>query len=62
MSRFRLLGAVLVCVLMTVPAVAAPPALAEEPVVLTIGVGEDLDSANPFTGLSSLAYEAFTLQ
>ncbi len=62
MSRFRLLGAALMCVVMSVPTVAASPVFAEEPVVLTIGVGEDLDSANPFTGLSSLAYEAFTLQ
>lgn len=37
-------------------------AQADEPVVLTIGIGEDIDSANPFTGLSSLAYEVFTLQ
>ena len=40
----------------------AAPAQAEDPVVLTIGIGEDIDSANPFTGLSSLAYEIFTLQ
>lgn len=38
------------------------PAQADEPVVLTIGINEDIDSANPFTGLSSLAYEIFTLQ
>jgi peptide/nickel transport system substrate-binding protein len=57
-----MLGAALICAVISVPMVASQPALAEDPVVLTIGVGEDLDSANPFTGLSSLAYEAFTLQ
>lgn len=42
--------------------IAVPSASADEPVTLTIGVSEDIDSANPFTGLSSLAYEVFALQ
>ena len=58
----RLVTAAAALALMVAPAAVAAPAQAEDPVVLTIGVGEDIDSANPFTGLSSLAYEIFTLQ
>ena len=62
MSRIRLLGAAFLTIAISLPFAGATSAAADEPVVLTIGVGEDLDSANPFTGLSSLAYETFTLQ
>ena len=62
MSRIRLVIAGLVIALVGLPLAASPASAADEPVVLTIGIGEDLDSANPFTGLSSLAYELFTLQ
>jgi peptide/nickel transport system substrate-binding protein len=44
---------------------AATPALSsavDDSQILTIGITDDLDSANPFTGLSSLSYEIFTLQ
>lgn len=59
----RLLVALVAPVLaLALPLASAAPAVAEEPVVLTIGISEDIDSANPFTGLSSLAYELFTLQ
>jgi len=49
-------------VIMLAAALLAGNARADEPVVLTIGINEDIDSANPFTGLSSLAYEVATLQ
>jgi len=59
----RLLVALAAPVLaLALPLAPAAPAVADEPVVLTIGINEDIDSANPFTGLSSLAYELFTLQ
>ena len=59
----RLLVALAAPVLaLALPLASAAPAVADEPVVLTIGINEDIDSANPFTGLSSLAYELFTLQ
>ncbi|MSV43630.1 MAG: hypothetical protein F2911_09185 [Actinobacteria bacterium] len=41
---------------------SAEPVSAGDPVVFTIGVTQDIDSANPFTGLSSLAYEVFQMQ
>ncbi|MSW11892.1 MAG: ABC transporter substrate-binding protein, partial [Actinobacteria bacterium] len=62
MSRIRLLGAAFLTMAISLPFAGLPTATADEPVVLTIGIGEDLDSANPFTGLSSLAYETFTLE
>ena len=62
MSRIRLLGAAFLTVAISLPFAGLTSVAADEPVVLTIGIGEDLDSANPFTGLSSLAYETFTLQ
>ena len=58
----RLLTAVSALALVIAPTAIAVPAQAQDPVVLTIGVSEDIDSANPFTGLSSLAYELFTLE
>ncbi len=58
----RFLAALAALAICTVPVAVVTPAHAEDPVVLTIGIGEDIDSANPFTGLSSLAYEIFTLQ
>jgi peptide/nickel transport system substrate-binding protein len=33
-----------------------------EPVVLTIGITQDIDSANPFTGIVAEAYEIFQLE
>ena len=62
MSRIRLLGAAFLTVAISLPFAGLTSVAADEPVVLTIGIGEDIDSANPFTGLSSLAYETFTLQ
>ncbi|MEI8056165.1 MAG: ABC transporter substrate-binding protein [Actinomycetes bacterium] len=38
------------------------PSAAAPKVVFTIGLTTDMDSANPFTGLSSLAYEVFQMQ
>ena len=41
---------------------SATSGAAAAPIVFTIGVTQDLDSANPFTGLSSLAYEVFQME
>jgi peptide/nickel transport system substrate-binding protein len=40
----------------------SPSGSAAKPVTMTIGITSDIDSANPFTGYSSLAYEVFALQ
>jgi len=58
----RFLPAVAAIALVLAAGVPAAQAAADDPVVLTIGINEDIDSANPFTGLSSLAYEVATLQ
>ena len=34
----------------------------EEKVVLTVGITQDIDSANPFTGIVAEAYEIYQLQ
>ena len=41
---------------------SASPTPSAPPSVLTIGVTQDIDSANPFTGLSSVACEVFQMQ
>ena len=52
----RLLVALAAPVLaLALPLASAAPAVAEEPVVLTIGINEDIDSANPFSLGFSLA-------
>ena len=58
----RLLTALVAAAVIALPLCVAAPASADDPVTLTIGTMDDIDSANPFTGLSSLAYEVFTLQ
>ena len=42
-------------------AVAAPATEKDTPVVLTVGVKQDIDSLNPYTGVTVAAYEAWTL-
>ncbi|HEX4493617.1 MAG TPA: ABC transporter substrate-binding protein [Acidimicrobiia bacterium] len=46
----------------TVGAVQATAATKKKPVVLTIGVKQDIDSLNPYSGVSVAAYEAWTLE
>jgi peptide/nickel transport system substrate-binding protein len=41
---------------------SASPSGTAEPVVLTIGITQDIDSANPFTGIVAEAYEVYQLQ
>lgn len=38
------------------------PASAADPVVLTVGITQDIDSANPFTGYLAEAYEIYQLE
>lgn len=44
------------------PILPSPPAQAADPVVFTVGIGNDVDSLNPFTGILAEAYEAYQLQ
>ena len=44
------------------PVVIALPAQAADPVVFTVGMEQDVDSLNPFTGVLAEAYEIFQLQ
>ena len=62
MRRLTRLAAAAVGTGMLLGLTLAPGAAADEPTVLTIGVTQDIDSANPFTGLSSVAYEVFQTQ
>jgi len=41
---------------------SASPAAPAEKVVLTVGITQDIDSANPFTGIVAEAYEIYQLQ
>jgi peptide/nickel transport system substrate-binding protein len=41
---------------------AGAPASAADPVVLTVGITQDIDSANPFTGYLAEAYEIYQLE
>ena len=41
---------------------SATASSASDPVVLTIGITQDIDSANPFTGIVAEAYEIFQLE
>ena len=41
---------------------SAGASAADDPVVLTIGITQDIDSANPFTGIVAEAYEIYQLQ
>ena len=62
MRRFTRLATAVVGIGMLLGLGLAPGAAADEPKILTIGVTQDIDSANPFTGLSSVAYEVFQTQ
>jgi peptide/nickel transport system substrate-binding protein len=42
-------------------AVSSTAATKKKPVVLTVGVKQDIDSLNPYTGVAVAAYEAWTL-
>ena len=49
--------------MIVVPAgVAAPTAQAADPVVFTVGILNDVDSINPFTGILAESYEIYQLQ
>ena len=42
--------------------VGASPASSTGKVVLTVGMTEDIDSANPFTGIAAVSYEIFQME
>ena len=44
------------------PAAIAQPAQAADPVVFTVGILNDIDSLNPFTGILAESYETYQLQ
>ena len=58
----RLIAGVAAATIVAVPAAAAPPAQAADPVVFTVGILSDIDSLNPFTGILAESYEMFQLQ
>ncbi|HEU0244874.1 MAG TPA: ABC transporter substrate-binding protein [Candidatus Limnocylindrales bacterium] len=58
-SRRRSSAALLLAVSMLLP--AAAPVAAADPVVLTVGTTQDLDSTNPFNTYLVVGYEAFQL-
>ena len=58
----RLVATIGTGVLLALALSPATAATADDKTTLTIGVTQDLDSANPFTGLTSVAYEIFQLQ
>jgi len=62
MRRFARLVAAVVGTGLLVALAVAPSASADDKKILTIGVTQDIDSANPFTGLSSVAYEVFQME
>ena len=43
-------------------AVTATAATTKKPSILTIGVKQDIDSLNPYSGVTVAAYEAWTLE
>lgn len=58
----RLIATVAAATIVAVPAAAAQPAQAADPVVFTVGMLADVDSLNPFTGILAESYEIFQLQ
>ncbi len=57
-----LLASVTAAVVAIVPVAIALPAQGADPVVFTVGMEQDVDSLNPFTGILAEAYETFQLQ
>ena len=57
-----LLASVTAAVVAIVPVAIALPAQGADPVVFTVGMEQDVDSLNPFTGVLAEAYEIFQLQ
>ncbi|MGI9196968.1 MAG: ABC transporter substrate-binding protein [Candidatus Nanopelagicales bacterium] len=58
----RLLTGLVAGVLALSPAALAWPAHAADPVVFTVGILNDVDSLNPFTGVLAESYEIYQLQ
>ena len=59
----RLLTGIAAAAIALVPAAATAPAgQAADPVVFTVGILQDVDSLNPFTGILAEAYEIYQLQ
>ena len=58
----RMIAAVAAATVALAPAVAITPAQAADPVVFTVGMLNDIDSLNPFTGILAESYEMFQLQ
>lgn len=58
----RMIAAVAAATVALAPAAAITPAQAADPVVFTVGMLNDIDSLNPFTGILAESYEMFQLQ
>ena len=58
----RLLTGIVAGALALSPAVLASPARAADPVIFTVGILNDVDSLNPFTGVLAESYEIYQLQ
>lgn len=58
----RMFAAAAAAAVALVPAGMAQPAQAADPVVFTVGILNDVDSLNPFTGILAESYEIFQLQ
>ncbi|GDX31173.1 peptide ABC transporter substrate-binding protein [Actinomycetes bacterium] len=57
-----LLATVVTAAVTIAPVVIAQPVQAADPVIFTVGMQQDIDSLNPFTGVLAEAYEMFQLQ
>ena len=58
----RTLAAAAAAAVALVPVGMAQPAQAADPVVFTVGILNDVDSLNPFTGILAESYEIFQIQ
>ena len=62
MMRRLMIGIAAAAIALVPTAAVAPPSQAADPVVFTVGILQDVDSLNPFTGILAEAYEIYQLQ